>query len=157
MNREQLLRRVDGEWRRFMEACERLSTEVCQQPGVVEQWSVKDLISHVATWEQESVAALSTISEGRRVPLYATYGGIDAFNDRKWRQYRELSCEEATARASDAHRRLMAFLAEIPECHFAGEGRFRRRLRQDTYGHNPEHFQQVATWRETNPKPDIGQ
>ena len=154
MNRQQLLQRVDGKWRRFMEACERLSAEVCHQPGVVGQWSVKDLISHLATWEEESVAALTTISEGRRVPLYAASGGIDAFNDRKWGQYRELSFQEATARASDAHRRLMAFLAEVPERHFAREGRFRRRLRQDTYGHYPEHTQQVAAWYQPTANPD---
>ena len=156
MNRKQLLRRVDEEWHRFMETCHGLSAEVCQQPGVVGEWSVKDLINHVATWEEESVAALSIIIEGRRVPLYATSGGIDAFNDRKWRQYRDLSFQEVTARASDAHRRLMAFLAEVPEYHYAREGRFRRRLRQDTYRHNPEHSRQVATWREAQPKPDIG-
>ncbi len=152
MNREQLLRRVDGEWRRFIDSFEGLVTEVCQQPGVVGEWSVKDLISHVATWE-EAVAALSTIMEGRRVPLYSTYGGIDAFNDRKWSQYRELSLQDAIARAFYSHRQLMAFLTEVPEHHFAREGRFRRRLRQDTYGHFPEHTQHVATWRQAHRDP----
>ena len=139
-----------------MEASEELSAEVCQQPGVAGECSIKDLISHVATWEEESVAALNTIIEGRRVPLYATYGGIDAFNARKWRQYWELSVQEATARGSDAHRQLMAFLAEVPECHFAREGQFRRRLRQDTYSHYREHTQQVAAWRHAQAKPDNG-
>ena len=147
MNREKLLERVDGEWRRFVDAFEELSAEVCQRPGVVEEWFVKDVISHVATWEEESVAALGMIRDGRRVPLYsANYGGIAAFNERKWRQYQELSFREATARASGAHRRLMAFLAEVPERHFAREGRFRRRLRQNTYSHYAEHAQQVGAW-----------
>ena len=119
------------------------------------EWSVKDLVSHVATWEEEAVAALGMIIDGRRVPLYsAAYGGIDAFNDGKWRQHRSLSFRQAIARASDAHRRLIDFLAEVPEGHFAGEGRFRRRVRQDTYNHYPEHIQQVVAWRLGQLKPD---
>ena len=52
-----MLERVDGGWRRFMDACEHLPNEAGQRPGVAGEWSVKDLVSHVATWEAESVAA----------------------------------------------------------------------------------------------------
>ena len=45
------------------------------------------------------------------------------------------------------HQRIMAYLASVPETAYAQEGRFLKRLRQDTYGHYREHNGQVVRWR----------
>lgn len=151
MDRKTLLDRVDRPWREFVEAIGGLSVDVLQEPGVVDNWSVKDLLAHIATWEEEALSALKIIMAGEKTPRYASVGGIDAFNAMKWQHYHEASLEAARARFDQMHTRLLEFLQEVPEQFFEKETRFRRRLRLDTYGHVPEHTEQVRAWARRTP------
>ena len=119
------------------------------EPGVTEDWSVRDLIAHVTWWEEEALDHLPTILAGGRPPRYSVkYGGIDAFNAQMAEQRRHLSLSEVRGRSEDTHRRLVAYVRSVPSEHFAGDTRFRRRLRLDTYGHYPLHTQAIRNWRE---------
>lgn len=149
MDRDQLLRRIVTAWRAFGQACHGLSDAALQEPGVVGDWSVKDLLGHLATWEEEALAALPVIMRGGRTVRYVAYGGIDAFNDGRWQQYREMQLADVHRRSSETHARLVAFLGTVPDRHFDTETRFRRRLRLDAYRHYPEHTLQVVRWRKT--------
>ena len=149
MDQEQLLKRVDGRWLEFKKACRGLSEAALQEPGVIGEWSVRDLMDHLANWEEETVAALDLIMEGKHPVRYAALGGIDAFNDSRWRGHWCMTTLEVEYRSADVHARLMAFLAKVSVRHFATETRFRHRLRLDTYGHYPEHGGQVVAWRKS--------
>ncbi len=148
MNRDQLLKLVGGPWHDFVRAFQGLSDEAIVEPGVVGDWSVKDLLGHIATWEEESLAALALIMDGKRTPRYARFGGIDAFNDIRWREHRDQPVEEVRRRFLEAHTGLIALLKKASERFFEEETRFRRRLRLDTYSHVPEHTEHVLSWRE---------
>ena len=148
MDLEQLMKRVDGRWLEFRKACHGLSEAAMQEPGVVGEWSVRDLMDHLANWEEETMVALDLIMEGKRPVRYADLGGIDAFNDSRWREHRRLSLLEVQHRSTDVHARLVAFLATVPIHRFATETRFRHRLRLDTYAHYPEHGGQIVAWRQ---------
>ena len=82
MKRERLFSVIEGEWTGLMESFSGLPDSVLVEPGVVGEWSVRDLLGHIATWEEEALAALPVILEGRPLPRYASSGGIDAFNAR---------------------------------------------------------------------------
>ncbi len=119
-------------------------------PGVTGEWSVKDILAHVSTWEAESLLHLPVILAGGRPPRYSqVYGGIDAFNAVMTAQWRELSLAEVLTRLQDTHARLMAYLQSVPDEQFATETRFRRRLGWDTYKHYPIHTEAIRTWRQT--------
>ena len=81
MDRPQLLLRVDRAWIGFTDSYAGLSESDVLEPGVTKTWSVKDIIAHVTTWEEEALKHLPAVLEGRRPPRYSVaYGGIDAFN-----------------------------------------------------------------------------
>ena len=61
MNRNQVLAKLEQAWNSFRESYAGLSGEQLLQPGVVEDWSVKDLIAHVSWWEEESLKHLPHI------------------------------------------------------------------------------------------------
>ena len=148
MNRQQLLKKIEAPWSALGEAYAGLSEAQLTQPGVTDDWSVLDILSHVSAWENEALIHLPHILEGRRPPKYANlYGGIDAFNALKVRESRTLSPAEALARFEDTHRRLIAYLQTAPEEQLATETRFRRRIRLDTYSHYPIHTQAIQAWR----------
>ena len=113
MDRDQLLRRIETIWHAFGQACHGLSDAALQEPGVVGDWSVKDLMGHLATWEEEALTALDVIMRGGRTVRYVTYGGIDAFNEGRWHRYREMPLTEVQRRSFETHARLVAFVAAV--------------------------------------------
>ena len=119
------------------------------EPGVLDDWSVKDVLAHVTTWEEEALRYLPVIIKGERPPRYIQYGGIDAFNAQMTEQKRDLALSDVLRQLDETHRRLIDYLQSVPEEHFTRETRFRRRLRLDTYSHYPLHARAIREWRES--------
>ncbi len=144
MNRQQLLTRIDRRWSEFVQSYAGLTENAMTQPGVIGEWSVKDIIAHVTTWEEETLKALPVLVEGRRTPLY---GGVDRFNAQQATLKSKSPLNEVLLQNGDTHQRLIAFLKTVPEIHLNTETRVRRRLRLDTYNHYPEHTESIVSWR----------
>jgi len=117
------------------------------EPGVAGDWSVKDVLAHVSTWEEEALAHLPAIAAGRPPPRYAASGGIDAFNARTAERMRGLSLAEVRRLLEASHRRLIEYVRSMPEDQVARDTRLRRRLRLDTYGHYRLHADAIREWR----------
>lgn len=149
MDRRRLLRRLDEAWLAFKASYAGLSEAQLLEPGVTGAWSVRDIIAHVTTWDEEALKHLPTILEGKRPPRYSlTYGGIDAFNARMTKRKEGLSLAEVIRQLDDSHRRVVEVIERAPEHQLIRETRFRRRLRLDTYGHYPKHAAAIRRWRE---------
>jgi len=148
VDRQQLLRRFDKAWAAFTESYAGLSDSRLTEPDAIGEWSVKDSLAHVTTWEKEALKYLPLILEGGRPPPYVRYDGIDAFNAQMTEQKRRLSLSEVLAQLDQTHRRLVDLVQNTPEEQFTRETRFRRRLRLDTYSHNPGHTDAIRAWRE---------
>jgi hypothetical protein len=145
---QRLLGRLDAAWTALTDAYAGLPEARLVQPGVVDDWSVKDIVAHVTTWEQEALKHLPLIIAGGTAPRYAAQGGIDAFNARATQAGRRLSLAEVLRRRDETHARLVEFIRAQPEGTFGSRTRARRRLRLDTYGHYPEHTAAIRAWRE---------
>lgn len=149
MDRQQLLKKINQAWDDLASAYESLSDKALMEAGALEEWSIKDTIAHVTWWEEEALAYLPWIMEGKKLPRYADeYGGIDAFNAKMVEEKWELSLSEVFQERDETHRRLLDFLKKVPEEYFATETRFRRRLRLDTYGHYKIHAEAIQAWRD---------
>jgi hypothetical protein len=148
MTRAQLLRRLDAAWQAFDQSYAGLSEAELLEAGVTGAWSVRDIIAHVTTWEEEALTYLPLILEGGRPPRYSTrYGGIDQFNALTTDRKKDLPLAEVLRQRDDVHRRLVELVQHVPEEHVTRETRFRHRLRMDTYGHYPQHARAITTWR----------
>ena len=152
VDRSQLLKRLDKAWRVFNESYAGLSDLQLMGPGATGAWSVRDILAHVTTWEEEALKHLPLILEGGKPPRYSvTHGGIDAFNARMTEQKKSLSLSEVLRQLDDTHRRLIDFIQIAPEHHLVRDTRFRHRLRLDTYSHYPLHAEAIRTWRQQRP------
>ena len=144
-----ILQRLDTAWSDFKTSYAGLSSRALLIPGVQGHWSVRDILAHVTTWDEEALAHLPTVAAGGRPPRYsALYGGIDAFNAMMTERTRQLTLEQVLQQLDDVHRRLVAYVAAAPSALVDRETRFRRRLRLDTYGHYPKHAKAIRAWRE---------
>jgi len=149
VDRRQLRKRLDAAWEAFKASYAGLSDSQVVEPGVTGAWSVRDILAHVTTWEEEALKYLPLILEGGKPPRYSvTYGGIDAFNARMTEQKSGLALAEVLAQLDDTHRRIIGLIQGAPEDQFTHETRFRRRLRLDTYHHYPQHAEAIRRWRE---------
>ena len=80
-------------------------------------WSPKDLIGHLESWEQHALAALDAWARGEPAPSDVALRsvGLNALNraevERKSRRSAAKSLEEAT----DTHRRIVAAIRSLPE------------------------------------------
>jgi hypothetical protein len=149
MSRKALLKRIDERWQDLLASYAGLSDADLLTPGVTGTWSVKDIIAHVTTWEEEALAHLPVVLAGKRPPRYSvTHGGINAFNAQMTAKNRERSLAEVLRRRDDIHSRLVEFVQRVPESECGGDTRFRRRLRLDTYGHYVVHTRAIRAWRD---------
>lgn len=110
--------------------------------------TVKDILAHVTTWEEEALKYLPLITAGGSPPRYTQYGGIDAFNELMTNQKRGLALSDVLRQLDETHRRLIDYIQSVPEEHYTQETRFRHRLRLDTYSHYQMHAKAIREWRE---------
>jgi hypothetical protein len=154
MKRHQLLEKIDQAWVDFKSSFAGLTEDQMLEPGVVGEWSVKDILAHVSTWEEEALKYLPFILQGNRPPRYADlYGGLDAFNAKMTVAKQGLTLAEVMNQLDDTHRRLIEVIQLAPDDQIATETRFRRRIRLDTYSHYPVHTDAILLWRENKTKP----
>src|SRR3989441_11864737 len=123
MDKQQLLKRLEKAWAAIKESYTGLSDSQLTEPGVMGNWSVKDILAHVTTWEEEALKYLPLILENGRPPRYVKYGGIDAFNAAMTEGKRGLSVAEVLRQLDDTHRRLVDFVQDVPEKEFVGQTR----------------------------------
>jgi uncharacterized protein (TIGR03083 family) len=143
-NTARALAALDREWRALLDAIASVPDGALTAPGVVEGWSVRDLIGHVSTWEREFLKAMSAVLDGGRLPTYRqTYGSIDAFNAQEHERNAALPLAELRRQMDETHAALLAALQGVPDEALSSKSRLRRRLRLDTYGHYREHAAQI--------------
>jgi hypothetical protein len=140
---------VETAWEAFNESYTGLADAQLMEAGVTGDWSVRDILAHVTTWEEEALKHLPLILRGGAPPRYSVvYGGIDAFNARTTEEKRSLSLSEVREQLAATHGRLLELIRSVPEHELAGDTRFRRRLRLDAYGHYPVHAAAIRRWWE---------
>jgi C_GCAxxG_C_C family probable redox protein len=85
-------------------------------------WSLKDLLAHLAGWDQANLEAIQALEAGRLPAFYAFY-------DTDWRSYnaqwvagyREETCESLLGIAAASYSVLLEALAALPEAEFQRE------------------------------------
>ncbi len=147
MSKGSVLARIQKEWKGLLLSFQEMPPETLLEPNVVGTWSVRDVLAHITTWEEEASQALSLILNDQPLPRYAKYGGIDAFNAREWEKKKDLPLDQVKNELVATHERLVRFLDTVPENQFIAGKRFLRRLRLDTFNHYREHTLQILAWR----------
>src|SRR6266699_1053675 len=115
MDKQQLLKRLEKAWTAINESYAGLSDSQLTEPGVMDNWSVKDILAHVTTWEEEALKYLPLILTGGKPPRYIQYGGIDGFNAQMAEQKRGLALSDVQRQLDETHRRLLDYIRSVPE------------------------------------------
>jgi hypothetical protein len=110
------IRRMDRTRTATLSFLKRLPEEAIVRPRTQGDWSIKDILAHIAAWEEEGAKRLALIRRGRaeRVHFYDDMSEADRFNTRVVAAAARLSPRAMLSRLERARRHLVQELRKLP-------------------------------------------
>lgn len=137
MSREEIIANVETSWDAWTAALDGIPAELTGEPGVCGYFSVKDLVGHIAFWDEQDLARAHRIASGETV----TPNDWESMNDQEYAAHKDDTLEAQTARMIDAHARLnndVRTLNDIDNLKL-----------EDTWEHYDAHTNDVLLWRKS--------
>ena len=150
MSKENILKHLDDNWQQLVDSISGLSEEDLLQPNVCGTWSIRDIMNHISTWEEEAMQNIPLILAGESTPRYSASGGIEAFNARSQQDKKDLALPRIKREFYATHQRFINHISSIPKSSFENNSRLAKRIRLDGYAHYTEHSTQILQWRHHN-------
>ncbi len=126
-SKPEILSRLAAERARLEATVAALLPGDMEQPGVVGEWSVKDVLAHLAEWEAHMLTWVGASRRGEAVPgpePDLTWRGLKEFNRRIYQAHRQDALEQVLASFGAAHARFMDMVAAMPEDEMLERGRY---------------------------------
>jgi len=148
MSKDSLLREMGAGFGGLLDAVNGLSEEQMSRVWYGD-WSVRDILAHVAGWHREEIAMLERMARGERpVPESADYTDDDVWNARFAAKWRAASAGDVLTELKASEEAYLAAASRLPEERFE-EGRTAQRLvQQGCIEHYREHGDEIREWRE---------
>ncbi|MDB5074675.1 MAG: hypothetical protein JWO42_854 [Chloroflexi bacterium] len=159
MDRNTLMTAVEESWRRFDTAIAGLDEAALTVPGVVGEWSIKDLVGHVASWEQRAVQHVERWRRGEPPEVGAV--STDEYNAREAERRHGWTLAKVMDDAADTRLSLRAALTSITDAEWATVITIEERVRtrgewiggalggdEGPGTHAAEHAMEIRAWRD---------
>ncbi|HLY29996.1 MAG TPA: DinB family protein [Ktedonobacterales bacterium] len=98
------------------EAISGLTDDQMSQDLVTGEWTVKDILAHLAAWQGEVIVTIERITHGDRNDALINES-VDEWNARRVNERRRLPLMDVMQEFHDAHDRLLALLGASPAEH----------------------------------------
>lgn len=145
-----LLAELDSAHDGFLDALATVDAELATVPGVMEDWSVRDLVVHVAAWSEHGADALDLATSGRGAEFDYSKARTDAMNARFLADARATAPRAALDREAAAFDRFRAAVARLDPGLLAlvlGNGdTVEEVIRYDGPDHYAEHTAHLRAW-----------
>jgi hypothetical protein len=144
-------RELEKAWAELSAVVEAIPPEDREKPGVVDSWTLKDLLGHIAFWCGRAAETLRCVCDDRlgNIPVGEGEGWVDEWNAREYELRKDRPFTEVRVEWLRNYAEANACLDATPEeklnvqlrgnevaAYFAG----------DTYEHFREHAQQIREW-----------
>ncbi len=155
MTKHGLLEAIQKERAALEAALAGLTPEQMTAPGVMGEWSVKDILGHIAMWESRLVTLIYSIERGV-APKMLRSSDVDKVNAESYAEQRERPLERVLADFHAVHAQLLKRLDKLEERDLSGPKRFEwmegepleRLVAADTFEHYAEHRPLIEAWRQ---------
>ena len=147
---EDLLAELATEHDAFVTALEAVDLELVTAPGVVEDWSVRDLVVHVAFWAEHAAEALRLATDGRGAEFAYDTSKTDAMNARLLEESQKTTPSAAVDREDRAYEGLVAAISALDptllDVHLGNGDTVADVIGYDGAAHYREHTAQLRAW-----------
>ena len=149
-DRETLLAELEAERAAFADLLETVDAELVTAPGVVDNWSVRDLVVHVAFWSEHATGALARAIAGRGDEFAYAKGDTDRMNADLLDESQRTSPAEAVDREARAYEAFSGAVASLDPALLGlrlGNGdTVEEVVRYDGPDHYREHTDHLRAW-----------
>ncbi len=156
MTKQEILDAMSDSHTKLLKSIDGLDPTAMQEPGVVGEWSVRDLLAHITRWEAELIRLLFQLKQGQ-VPDFPTLAepDFDKINARFQKESLgrplELILADFQTVRKQTQRRLDEYTEQElsdPACYPALKGNaLLGYIVGNTYDHEAEHTAQILDWR----------
>ena len=155
-NKAELLRGIRAEYALLEETLAGLSESQMVQPGVDGDWSVKDIIGHLTTWQQRMVGWVTQALHGEIPTTEESVEQMHQWNHESYLANRDRLLAEILAEFRDWHHQALRLTESISEAELGDPHRYGwlkgkplwTMIVGDTRDHYQDHRQAIARWQE---------
>lgn len=158
MEKIELLTALDESREHFLETIDDLPDSALLESGVNDQWSIKDILAHLAMWEAELVKLLWQTKQGK-TPNTAHFisDSVDELNAKWYQLNRERTLERILEDFHGVRNQTIQWVEDFSENDLLDTNSFDwldgtplwQWIANDSYEHEGEHGAQIRTWRES--------
>lgn len=126
-SKAQIIKRLRAERKRLEQNLAYLSPAEMLQPGVVGEWSAKDVLAHLAEWQAQMPVWIAAARRGERVESPApglTWKQLDIFNQRIYQAHREKPLAEVLEYFRTTDRQFMEMVESMAEDEMLAHSRY---------------------------------
>ena len=153
--REQLVHTLESAQKDFQDLLDGMETEKLNEIGVVEGWSVKDVLAHIAAWEERVAVWAAALRQGTRPerPFWPPNLSEEEENQAIYEKYKGLTLQEALERWQTVHRSVLQAIAEMSDedlferkVEWLGDVAYAEAISGNTFEHYRHHEQDIRAW-----------
>ena len=134
-----------------------LSTEQMCQETLEHQWSVKDVLAHIAAWERRCVGWIQAGFRGEKPDKPEagyTWEDIDRLNEKTFQENRNRSLDDVQSDYRHSYQQILTQVQTLSEDDITNPQRFSWTngrtlvpfIAANTYEHYQEHIEQIRKW-----------
>ena len=147
--KDELLNEAAREYKALHEALQGLNEEQMTEVWLGE-WSVRDIVAHIAGWHQEMSPVLERLARGERpIPPGVSYDDVDSWNARFVQAQRTTAVADVLLELDRTHEHFLKAAAAVPVERFQPGKTAWKIVDGSSAHHYREHGQQVRNWRAT--------
>jgi hypothetical protein len=156
MNKNDILTQLEESREKFLDNLEGLSVDQWIVPGVVGEWSIKDILSHLSRWEAELVKLLWQARQGQHpTTMQFTQTNVDETNNIWFNESRTRSLERVLDDFHTVRNQTILRVEGFSDKELTDPKKFSwlasrplwEWVASDSFEHEAEHAPQIVDWR----------
>lgn len=157
MSKTRILELIQSGRKALQETLEGMSAAQMTEPGVESDWSVKDILVHIAVWEGMMVGWVEESLRGEipdRPPPGKTWDDLDGLNAQIYVDNKDKALDEVRWDFQASHQRALRMVQAMPEEDLLDPRRFEwlqgdpmwHLVAANTWWHYKEHHEAISDW-----------
>lgn len=117
-NKKQLLEDIETEGKALEQLLASLSAAQMTQPGIVGEWSVKDVLAHLLEWQCMVLKWHAAGVQGKVIPIPAeglNWAQIPQLNQRIYETYRDTSLADIQKQFKASHKKTLSTIQSLSD------------------------------------------
>ena len=156
MTQDELIESLEREWEALQAAIDGLDEKQMTEVPVIGEWTVKDLLAHIAVWSSRLVTDLYKVDRGLAPDTSLTSAQVDQLNAQYYAEQKERPLERVLEDLHNVHLALLNRVEAMPgksltdpKMHPWLKGQpLTRFVAEDSLEHYREHTEQIRVWRQ---------